>query len=85
MIEKHAQAILSSVVKLESIAGTPPTVVTPTDCAHGIPMSTMLIDVDDTEVISLGKLMYKCAALENQVEMLRASICVQGGVTFVPH
>ena len=74
MIGKHAQAILLRVLSLEIAAGTPPPMYTSINHALDIPMSTMFLDAEGADVISLGQLMHRCTALENQVEMMRASI-----------
>ena len=59
------------------ISGAPLTVVMYVNRSPGILMSTILIDEEGAEVMSLGQLMYKGTPLENRVAMLHASICAQ--------
>ena len=48
-------------------------------------MSTMLVDEEGVEVITLGGLLHKCTTLENEVESMCANIHAQGGVVFGTH
>ena len=45
----------------------------------GIPMSTILIDDEGVEVMSIGDLVFKCMTLGNEVEILRRKFELKEG------
>ena len=51
----------------------------------GILLSTMLMNERETDVMSLGDLVFKCTMIEHEIEVLRAEMWAQGGIISGTH
>ena len=82
VIVQQVLELLKWITKLED---APSSIAPPSARSPGIFLSTMLIDGEGTEVMSIGDLMFKCTTLGNEIEAMRTEIWAQGGIVFGTH